>query len=134
MFQVSKRFMDKTQKEIILLALQRLEQNLGKVCSSNLFYFFAIYHQALMKWTPFRFCHEKQSLLSPLWWGFFFVFNFSGWQGKIFSATVIQKVKTYCLLIIVLFFSVGKCSNHQVKDTNISVGLSIALDWQSIDN
>ncbi|KAM7445847.1 hypothetical protein ABFA07_005819 [Porites harrisoni] len=30
--QVSKRFMDKTQKERILLALQRLEQNLGKEC------------------------------------------------------------------------------------------------------
>ena len=41
--------MDKTQKEIILHALQRLEQNLGKVYNSNVFYFFAIYHQALMK-------------------------------------------------------------------------------------
>lgn len=30
-FQVSKRFMDKTQKERILHALQRLEQNVGKV-------------------------------------------------------------------------------------------------------
>lgn len=33
LFQVSKRFMDKTQKERILHALQRLEQNVGKVCS-----------------------------------------------------------------------------------------------------
>ena len=30
-FQVSKRFMDKTQKERVLHALQRLEQNIGKV-------------------------------------------------------------------------------------------------------
>lgn len=34
-FQVSKRFMDKTQKERILLALQRLEQNLGKVDNNS---------------------------------------------------------------------------------------------------
>lgn len=33
--QVSKRFMDKTQKERILLALQRLEQNLGKVDNNS---------------------------------------------------------------------------------------------------
>ena len=33
--QVSKRFMDKTHKERILLALQRLEQNLGKVDNNS---------------------------------------------------------------------------------------------------